>query len=168
MSSAESEFLAAGVRLFPDAHAAVEQFRRLLRERVGAVLRGFRTEAWMVPSGTEFKTSKGGSDGLWCGAYGVVQLSNPQPTSAVIDVGLWWNSSSIPAHPVVFCAYFDEGPSAILKKLKVADGSGVEELRVGTTTHAIAPPSAGGTDLDADLSRVIAALAAAVLACPAV
>ena len=165
MGSAESDFLAAGVRLFPDAHAAVEQFRRLLRDRVDAVLRAFETDAWTVPAGAEFKSSKGGTDGLWCGAYGRVQLSRPQLANAVLDVGLWWNSSSIRAHPTVFCAYFDDGPSDLLRKLRVVDGNGVEELRVGATTHAIAPPSANG-NLDDDLRRVIAALASAVRACP--
>ena len=88
MTDAPDAFLLQGLVHYPDAFAVVEQFRRQLRGRIEARMRGRSWRAWTPDlSGLSFTRSE--ANGLWLGVGCAGRVAS-FPDVVNIEVGVWW------------------------------------------------------------------------------
>jgi hypothetical protein len=158
-ADSDSSFLAAGVRHFPDAHAAVSAFRRLITEKVELILNSSRPDVWKPK---DVHLTRGESNGLWVGAGGPMALEGITGRTLVIDVGIWWKSSHF-KEPRAAAAVVYSAKDTIGRPLEGRDDAGVRFVRSGTKMDIFGIPLADDTaDVEDALRRVVEAASHAV------
>ena len=158
-TDSDSTFLAAGLRHFPDAHATVSAFRRLVAERVQEILNSSRPDVWKPK---DVKATRGESNGLWVAASGPMALESVPGKTLVIDVGIWWKSSHF-KEPIAAVAVVYSAADVIGCRLEGADDAGVRLVRNGTRQDLfVTALTDDTTDLDDALRRVVEAATNAV------
>lgn len=155
----DSSFLAAGVRHFPDAHAAVSAFRRLITEKVQLILNSSRPDVWKP---NDVHLTRGESNGLWVGAGGPMAVEGITSRTLVIDVGIWWRSSHF-KEPSMAAAVIYSAKDTIGHQLDGSDDAGVRFVRSGTKMDIFAIALTDDTaDVEDALRRVVEAASTAV------
>jgi hypothetical protein len=158
----DSGFLSAGVRHFPDAHAAVNAFRRVITETVESVLQRSRPDVWK-PAAIKLTRSEG--NGLWVGAGGPMALAGLSDKSLVIDVGIWWNASHFQQPRVAVAALYGAA-DVVGRRLDVsAQGHGADVGLVRSGSRAdffVLPLGDDVTDVGWALQAVVDTAASAV------
>jgi hypothetical protein len=154
----DTSFLAAGVRHFPDAHATLSAFRRLVTEKVEEILNSSRSDVWKPK---DVKATRGESNGLWVGAGGPMALESVVGKTLVIDVGIWWNSSHF-KEPITAVAAIYSATDVIGRRLEGTDDAGVRLVRNGTRQDLFVMPLGDTADVEDGFRRVVEAATNAV------
>lgn len=155
----DSAFLAAGLQHFPDAHATVAAFRRLVAERVEVILNSSRLDVWRP---IEVKATRAESNGLWVGAGGPMLLESFGGKTLVVDVGILWNSSHFKERVAVLAAVYS-AENVLARRLEWTGDDRVRLVRNGTRQDWFATTFLGEpVDVEDTLRVVVEAAANAV------
>ena len=158
-ADADSQFLVAGLRHFPDAHATVGAFRRIVAEKVEAILRASRPDVW---SSKEVKPTRAESNGLWVGAGGPMALVAMPGKVLSLDVGICWGSSYFPER-VMAVADVYSASEVIGQRVQEPAGERVRVVRVGSRQDRFATPVSGeSSDVEHAFHLVVEAAAIGV------
>ena len=164
MTDFESSFLNAGLRHFPDAHATVSAFRRLVTEKVDEILSSSRPDVWKPK---DVKGTRGESNGLWVGAGGPMALELVAGKALVIDVGISWNSSHF-KEPVAIVAVVYSATAVIGRRLEERGDDGIRVVRNGNRDFFITAVGSDAKAVEDAFRRVVEAAASAVAAASSV
>jgi hypothetical protein len=155
-AESDAQFLAAGIRHFPEAHATVGAFRRLIAEKVELILNSSSPDLW-TPK--EVKTTRSEASGIWVGAGGPMLLKSGK--TIVIDVGILWNSAYFDRRPATLAALYSV-ELVFGRRLDDAGERGVHLVRIGRHDWFANTSVADGGDVEDALRTVVEVAAAAV------
>lgn len=155
---ADAKFLLEGLQHFPDAHATVSAFRRVLAKRVEGVL-GTPSAVWRTK---EVKPTRGESNGLWAGAGGQMELTALAGKKLSLDVGILWGASHFTERVVALAAVY--AATTIVGRLEDPAQEGVQLVRAGVQDLFALPLGNDTTDLEGAFRRVVGAAEKAVAA----
>ena len=157
-TDSDSTFLAAGLLHFPDAYATVDAFRRLVAERVQAILDSSRPDIWKPK---EVKATRSESNGLWVGAGGPMALESVPGKFLILDVGIVWNRPQL-KKPIMAGAYVVAAEDVLMQRLSDPSDAGVRLVRFGKNDLFVTALGGDALDVEGALRRVVEAAASAV------
>jgi hypothetical protein len=159
----DSLFLAAGLKHFPDARAAVSAFRRVVAEKIEQILNASRPDVWKT---TEVKITRSESNGLWVGAGGPMALKSAAGKTLVIDVGIWWKASHF-KDPINAVAVVYSATEVLGRRLELHTEVGVRLVRSGSRQDLFFTPLGDDiSDVEAAFRSVVEAATDAVATRP--
>ena len=154
----ESSFLTAGIKHFPDAHATVAAFRRLVTALVTQILKS-RPDVWKPKQ--QIKQTHGEATGLWVGAGGWMTLESDSSKQLNIDVGIKWSppyfDERVVAQVVIYSA------TELMGAKPQAEDQVVNVVFKGRDAWFATSLEGDSPDVEAALRRVTDAAASAVL-----
>jgi hypothetical protein len=155
---ADSKFLAEGVQHFPDAHATVSAFRRLIEEKVQDILKSSRPDVWKPK---DVKATKAEAGGLWVGAGGPMLLEALNGKELVIDVGIKWNAALLKGETAALAAFYS---AAIVlgRRVEWNDNDNVRLVRQGNQDWFVVALRKPNPDVVEAFSLAVDAAATAV------
>lgn len=157
MPDPDAKFLLDGLRYFPDAHATVTAYRRVLTKKVERVL-GASNAVWSI---NEVKPTRAESNGLWAGACGQMELAALAGKKLTLDVGILWGASHF-KEPAMAVAGVYGATVTLGHRLEDPVEVGIQFVRVGSQDLFALALGDDTTDVEESFRRVVAAAAKSV------
>lgn len=152
MADTASDFVQQGLRYYPDAFAAMTEFRRLCEDRIIARLRARTWRNWRPRLETVTRSKV--STYCWVGAW-AQGLVDGADTPVDVETAVWWNSRELSATRA-FCILVHRGPEWLANELVRTERVGVEYVEADYGYLFIRDDSEA-PDLEAIFDRLFAA-----------
>lgn len=156
MPNETTPFFIAGLKHYPEAVVAEEEFRRQLALRIEDLVRERSKEwgEWRVSPSSEFRSTRSRVYGTWVGAGGL--LLGPGEKKATIEIGIWWSCAHQPNVPVLLAAYFSTGDPYLRKDLAFkSELGGLKVSRWSGETYLWLEPRRLEDHLEDELRRLL-------------
>lgn len=158
MSEVSDKFVNQGLRHYPDALAAVLEFRQRLAARVIGYAKSGKWDAWK-PNHKKWSMVQTSRDGGYVGAGGTARVGSADE-EASLEVGVWWSPPRLDT-PRIFFISVNEGPEWVVKGMVFPKDLQAEGNSAGYP-HLYIPDDSETPDLEKLFQRLFSAFDACV------